>query len=97
MNDTHDGTKGMEDSAADFERRVIEILAEQCDADARIVRETNLIELGDSLGRVEAVMKLEDEFELTIPDPDIDELRTVGQLIDYLRPRCDGRSRAGSA
>jgi acyl carrier protein len=88
----------MEDSAADFERRVIEILAEQCDADpARIVRETNLIELGDSLARVEAVMKLEDEFELTIPDPDIDELRTVGQLIDYLRPRCDGRSRAGSA
>jgi len=33
---------------------------------------------------MELVMKMEEEFDLKIPDEDIEKLRTVGDVINYI-------------
>jgi len=38
----------------------------------------------DSLDVVELVMALEDEFGADIPDDDVQNLKTVGNVVDYL-------------
>lgn len=67
--------------------KLTEILAEQLDAEAgSITQETKLVEdLGaDSLDVVDLVMTLEDEFDMEIPDEDIENVRTVGDIVKYL-------------
>ena len=67
--------------------KVTDILAEQLDAEAgSITAETRLVEdLGaDSLDVVDLVMTLEDEFDMEIPDEDIENVRTVGDIVKYL-------------
>ena len=65
--------------------RVIDIVSEKTETPAeRIDRETRLFDMTDSLGAVEIVMELEDEFEGSIPDDVSDTIQTVGQLIDYV-------------
>src|SRR3954468_21885969 len=65
---------------------VVRIVSEEAHADPNeVARESLLMELLDSLGVTEVVMALEDEFELSVPDADIDRLRTVGDVIDYVR------------
>lgn len=63
--------------------KVAAILAEQLDAEEdAITLDTSLVDdLGaDSLDVVDLVMTLEDEFDMEIPDEDITEVRTVGDL-----------------
>lgn len=38
----------------------------------------------DSLDVVDMVMSIEDEFEIEVPDEDIESLRTVGALVSYI-------------
>ena len=38
----------------------------------------------DSLDGVEFVMECEDEFELEIPDEEVEQLKTVGAFVDYI-------------
>ncbi len=38
----------------------------------------------DSLDNAEIVMEVEDTFELTIPDSDVANLKTVGDTIEYV-------------
>ena len=38
----------------------------------------------DSLDRVEIVMELEDKLEVEIPEEDVEHLKTVGGLVQYL-------------
>ena len=52
--------------------------------DVQLTRETTFHELGDSLTQVEIVMEIEDEFELSIPDDVSENLKNVGQMMDYL-------------
>ena len=49
--------------------------------------ESNFInDLGaDSLNIVEIVMEIEDEYEILIPDEDVEQLNTVGDLKNYIR------------
>lgn len=37
----------------------------------------------DSLDIVEFVMEVEKEFSITIPDEDIENIRTVGSIVNY--------------
>lgn len=68
------------------ERRVLEILVERTGTPAeRIARESSIPDLTDSLGVVEIIMDLEDEFEGSIPDEEAEKLVTVGLLIDYVK------------
>lgn len=39
----------------------------------------------DSLDAVELIMEFEKEFNITIPDSEMEKLKTVGQIIDYLK------------
>ena len=41
----------------------------------------------DSLDVVELVMRLEDAFDITIPDEDAEKIRTVGQAVDYIEQK----------
>jgi len=41
----------------------------------------------DSLDIVELVMAMEEEFDVEIPDEDVEKLRTIGDAIDYLKGR----------
>lgn len=64
------------------------LLAEQLDADAEsITLDTNIADdLGaDSLDVVELLMAIEDEFEVEIPDEEIENLKTVGAVVDYIQ------------
>lgn len=38
----------------------------------------------DSLDVVDMLMSIEDEFEIEIPDEEIDNIRTVGELVAYI-------------
>jgi acyl carrier protein len=70
--------------------KVAAILAEQLDVEEdTITMNTNLVDdLGaDSLDVVDLVMTLEDEFDMEIPDEDIENVRTVGDIVKYLEDR----------
>lgn len=66
------------------------ILAEQLEVEEdSITADTDIQDdLGaDSLDVVDMVMSLEDEFEIEVPDEDIEGLRTVGALVSYIEAR----------
>lgn len=44
----------------------------------------------DSLGVVELLMALEDEFEIKIPDEEAESIMTVGQAIDLVNTKLEG-------
>ena len=63
------------------------ILSEQFDAkEDSITPETSIADdLGaDSLDVVDLLMSIEDEFEIEIPDEEIDNIKTVGELVKYI-------------
>ncbi len=64
-----------------------EIIAEQlnCDAESITMETSFKDDLGaDSLDLFELVMALEDEYSVEIPTEDLENLTTVGSVIDYL-------------
>jgi acyl carrier protein len=68
--------------------RMKEIIAEQLSAqEDTITLATSFKEdLGaDSLDLFELVMALEDEYSVEIPSEDLEQLTTVGAVIDYLK------------
>tara|TARA_Y100000815_G_scaffold246660_1_gene246511 strand:+ start:547 stop:795 length:249 start_codon:yes stop_codon:yes gene_type:complete len=72
----------------EIEAKVIDIVAEQMNADReKITRETSFVEdlNADSLDTVELVMEFEDEFETSIPDDQAEQIKTVGQAIDFIK------------
>ena len=68
-------------------KTVEQIIADHLDLDVEdVTDEKDLIEdLGaDSLHTVELIMEFEQNFDIEIPDGDADDLRTVGQIKEYL-------------
>lgn len=66
------------------------ILAEQFDEDEdSITVDTSLTDdLGaDSLDLADVLMAVEDEFEVEIPDEDIENIKTVGDIVDYIEAK----------
>jgi acyl carrier protein len=57
----------------------------------KVTDEASFVEdLGaDSLDTVELVMAFEEEFGIDIPDEDAEQMRTVGDAIQYLRKHSD--------
>lgn len=67
--------------------KVKELVAEQLGIAKDTVNvESNIIEdLGaDSLDVIEMLMTLEEEFGVTIPDDKINQIKTVGQIIEMI-------------
>ena len=66
------------------------ILSEQFDVEEdAITLDTNIVnDLGaDSLDLVDLLMSIEDEFEIEIPDEDVDNIRTVGEVVKNIESR----------
>ncbi len=73
--------------------RVQKVVAEQLSVDpSEISEQASFIEdLGaDSLDVVELVMKLEEEFDIEIPDEDAEKIRTVGDAVRYIESKTEG-------
>ncbi len=67
--------------------KIKKILADTLDvSEDEISADTNIAtDLGaDSLDVVEILMSIEDEFEIEIPDNEIENIRTVGELVEYI-------------
>jgi acyl carrier protein len=67
--------------------KVKAILSEQFDVEEdTITPETNIADdLGaDSLDVVDLLMSIEDEFEIEVPDEEVENIKTVGELVKYI-------------
>lgn len=67
--------------------KVKDILAKQFEVEAdTITEQTDIAEdLGaDSLDVVDVLMSLEDAFDVEIPDEEIENIHTVGDLVSYI-------------
>ncbi len=67
--------------------KIKEILADTLDVDVEeLSSNTNIAtDLGaDSLDVVEILMSIEDEFGVEIPDSEIENIHTVGELAEYI-------------
>jgi len=67
--------------------KVKAILSSQFDVEEdTITADTNIADdLGaDSLDVVDMLMSLEDEFDVEIPDEEIEKIRSVGEIVTYI-------------
>jgi len=72
------------------EEKVKNIIVEQLGVDMESVTpEASFIDdLGaDSLDIVELVMTMEEEFDLEIPDEDAEKIKTVNDVINYIKAK----------
>ncbi len=72
--------------------KVTEILAEQLAADKdAMTAETKIAEdLGaDSLDLVDLLMSMEDEFGIEFPDEEVENLRTIGDVVNYISAKTE--------
>ena len=68
--------------------KIKEILSNQFSVDEETIDTTTKMveDLGaDSLDVVDLLMTIEDEFKVDIPDDDIEGIKTVGDLVEYLQ------------
>ncbi len=59
-----------------------------------LVSEANLLDdLGaDSLDVVELIMALEEEFGVEVPDEDVERIRTIRDIVDYMSSRVESNA-----
>jgi acyl carrier protein len=80
----------MEQSVA---ARVTKLVVEQLDVKPEEVKPEARFtdDLGaDSLTVVELVMAFEDEFDIEIPDEDVEHITTVGEAVNYITEKLAG-------
>jgi acyl carrier protein len=74
----------------DIEKQVIEIVREQLDVKPEDCTLDKIFtdDLGaDSLAIVELVLAFEEHFEIKIPDEEVENIKTVGDAVNYIRAR----------
>lgn len=67
--------------------KVKKLIAEQLDVEEASIQETSNIadDLGaDSLDVVDLVMSIEDEFDVEIPEDQVENIKTVGDIVKYI-------------
>ena len=69
-----------------MEDRLFRMIREVCDADIEITRDTNLtFDLGlKSIDLLELITDVEDEFGIEVTDEAVENIHTVGDLLDYI-------------
>lgn len=72
-----------------IQNKVKKIVAEQLEVDIDSLKvETTFEEIdADSLDIVELVMALEEEFDLEISDQEIENIKSVGDVISYIESK----------
>ncbi len=73
----------------DVTEKVKSIIADQLEIEMdKLTIETTFEEIdADSLDIVELVMTLEEEFDLEISDEEIENIKSVGDVVKYIEPR----------
>ena len=69
-----------------------DIIAEQLSVEADEVNMDSNIQddLGaDSLDVVDLITTIEDEFDISIPDEAVEEIKTVGDIVNYIEKNTD--------
>lgn len=67
--------------------KVKSIICEQLDLEEdKVTMDSNILEdLGaDSLDIIDLIMSFEDEFDIEVPDEEIEGIKTVGDLVKYI-------------
>lgn len=67
--------------------KIKELIVEQLDVEEdKVAMDTNIQDdLGaDSLDIVDLIMAVEDEFEVKIEDDEVENLKTVGDIVNYI-------------
>lgn len=68
--------------------KIRDIITEQLNIDnpESLTIDTNLLEDldADSLDAVEIIMNIEEEFDIKIPDEEIDNIKTIGDIISVI-------------
>ena len=80
-------TESLSAGSNTIQQRVNDILAEQLGVELTVLTpEANLVDdLGaDSLDVVELVMALEEEFGVEIPDEEVENIRTIRDVTEYI-------------
>jgi acyl carrier protein len=73
-----------------LEERVIEIIMEQLDVTKEecVPAASFIDDLGaDSLDLVELIMEMEENFGIQISDEELEKIRTIQNVIDYLKSK----------
>ena len=68
--------------------KIQEMLAEQLEVDkSELTMDTNMAKdlEADSLDVVELLMAIEDEFGVEIPEEEIENIKTIGDLTEYIQ------------
>lgn len=70
-----------------MEEKLIGMVRDVCASDVEITRDTNLtFDLGlKSIDLLELVTDVEDEFGIEVTDEAVENIHTVGELIDYIK------------
>ena len=83
-------TENSKKDKAEIQRIVYKAVAEaagseidELSSDTELITKLNM----DSLAIFELAIELEEAFELRIPDEDIDDIKTIGDVIDYIVSR----------
>ncbi len=76
-----------------LEQRVIDIIARKKKLDpATVTPGSTFEELGiDSLDAADLLFSFEDDFKIVVPDDAAHSMRTVGQVVEGLRPLIDAQ------
>jgi acyl carrier protein len=72
--------------------KVKSIIVDQLDVDEdKVVEKANIQDdLGaDSLDIVDLVMSFEEEFDIEIPDEDVENIKTVGDVVKYIEDKTE--------
>lgn len=72
--------------------KVKDIIVDQLDVDEdKITMEASITEdLGaDSLDVVDLIMSLEEEFDIKIPDDEVENVKTVGDIVKFIEEEID--------
>lgn len=87
-------------STRSFETEIIQALAKALKRDASTIHAEDRLreDLGlDSLAVIELLFKLEEAFDLQIPDQDLPSLSTVASVVAYIEKRVPKAARAAKS
>ena len=74
-------TESTEDKVKEIICRQLEVTAEQLKPEASFIEDLK----ADSLAVVELVLAFEQEFKITIPEEDTEQIKTVKDAVNYIK------------
>ena len=71
--------------------KIKDIIVEQLDVEEdAVTMEASITEdLGDSLDVVDLVMSIEESFDVEIPDEEVENIKTVGDIVKYIENKVE--------